>query len=346
MPTAAELLGQQGQLQAVLDAGVEALSVRQTVTFTLYTFLAVASDGFGFWIASSTQATVVGALHYSTDLLQDEDQTAAANQVILTAEAEVTEFNLTAPGQLWIGAWPVAGGAATLQVAFSSRGDYFGPANLWHYRGIAVLPVMAAQILASPADLPSGPIVSNSLPIWLAQGTTALPVYPSFLVPQNARAPYVVAHVEPDGTEAIQAFPDLTGWPAPPIPLNPTLYNLASQQLCRDRVRLTLYGLNNQAAQQFLYGLIEYSRDTDAFGFGSNPVIRDEKRTQREIMAIAQKKTITLSVSYYQGAANVAARRMIVQAFVTTNPGSVLGPLRSDSGLPILSDSGQPISIV
>lgn len=318
MVSVTEASAQASQLRAAVYSGVDTLQNRQPITFVLHTSLAVSQDATLFWVPCGTTITVTGALHYSTDLLQDEDQTAASNQVILTSESEITEFNLTAPGQMWIGTWQVAQGQATLQIAFSRRGDYFGPAGLWHYSGIAVLPPMSAQILQSPADLPSGPIVSNSLPLWLAQNSFA-PVYPSFLVPQNVVPPYVVAHVEPAATDALQSFPLLTGWPSPmPRPLPTTLYEMTSHQLCRDRVRLTLYGFNNQKAQQFLYSLIDYSRDTDNFGFMSNPTVRDEKRTQREITAIAQKKVIDLTVSYYQSAADVVARRLIVEAFVTT----------------------------
>lgn len=318
MVSVANALGQQSQMRAALDAGVDAIDNRQSVTFTLYTSLAVAQDGFLFWVPTAQTVTVRGALHYSSDLLQAEDETVAENHVILTAEQEITEFNLTAPGQMWIASWPVAQGDATLKVAFSSRADYFGPADLWHYRGIAVLPPMSAQIIASAADLPSGPIVSNSLPFWLAQNSLA-PVYPSFLVPQNVVPPYISAHIEPSATEALQAFPLYTGWPSPmPSPLPTQLYQLTANQLCRDRVRLTFYGFNAQMAQQFLASLIDYSVNTGNFGFMSNPCIRDEKRTQREIMTLAQKKTIDLTVSYYQTAADAVARRLIVEALVTT----------------------------
>ncbi len=39
----------------------------------------------------------------------------------------------------------------------------------------------------------------------------------------------------------------------------------------RDKVRLTLYGLNNQQAIQFFQSLIDYSLNTDAFGFMNSP---------------------------------------------------------------------------
>lgn len=343
MPTAAEALGVQGALKSALDAAVDTLSLRQTVQFELYRKVVVSEDLTVFWVATGTTMTVDGSLHYATDRLQDEDQTIAANQVILTAEAEIEEFNITSPNFMWIGSWPVALGdtdlqlsqngqllqvdtagdplvvsesGASLLVAFSRRGDYFGPADLWHYSGFAVYPALSAQIISSAADLPAGPIVSNSLPIWLTQNSFA-PVYPSFLVPDNVVPPYVVAHIEPSQTNAIQSFPHFV-WPGTEqgnTGASP-LYSLASSQLMSDRVRLTLYGFNNAMAIQFYASLMEYSLNTDAFGFQNMPAIRDEKRTQVELSAIAQKKTIEIIASYYQSTADAIARRLILSAMI------------------------------
>ncbi len=157
--------------------------------------------------------------------------------------------------------------------------------------------------------------MSNSLPIWLAQNS-ASPVYPSFLVPPNVVPPYITAHVEPDATMALQGFPRYI-WPGEPTP--PTaLQSMASQQLARDKVRLTLYGFNNQSAIQYFASLIEYSLATDDFGFCNSPVIKDDKRTQREIIALAMKKTIEIDASYYQSTSDAIARRMILSAIVDT----------------------------
>jgi hypothetical protein len=191
-------------------------------------------------------------------------------------------------------------------------------AGLWHYRGFAVYPALASQLVESAADLPVGPIVSNSLPIWLAQNAMA-PVYPSFLVPDNVVPPYITAHIEPSQTVALQGFPEFI-WPgvteggSDPSPL----HDLPSSQLMRDTVRLTMYGFNNQQAIQFYASLIDYSLNTDEFGFCNSPAIRDEKRTQVEIAALAMKKTLEIQASYYQGTADAIARRLILSASVTT----------------------------
>src|ERR1700761_2634074 len=215
MPTGTEGLGAQSQLQAVLDAGVEQIAASQTVTFTLYNRVALAPDSSVFWVATSTTMTATGSLHLVTDRAQDEDQTIGANHVIFTSEVEVSAFNALAPDTMWIGKWTSENGNV-LQVVFGQRGGYFTQANLWHYSGFAVFPAMSAQIVANEGDLPTGPIVSNSLPIWLSQNTFA-PVYPSFLVPDNIVPPYVVAHVEPGATDSLGGFP-MDTWPGDTIP--------------------------------------------------------------------------------------------------------------------------------
>lgn len=337
MVSVAEASGQQSSLQAVLDTGVEILSNRQTVTFTLYNRVALSNDGTVFWVKSATTLTVSGSLHYSADRLQEEDQTIAANHVILTAEQQITEFNLIAPGQMYIGSWPVAGGSETIEIAFGQRADYYGPANLWHYSGFAVYPALQAQIVASSADVPTGPIVSNSLPIWLAfpawlaantqfgfLPASAPAFYPSFLVPDNIVPPYVSVHIDPSATEAVQQFPvtpytgQFQNFLFGTTSFGQTIFNSAGYQLARDRVRLTLYGLSNQTVQQLYNSIIAYSEMTALFGFANAPIIRDEKRIQREIAAVAQKKTIDILANYNQGAAIVCAQQVILNALDPT----------------------------
>ncbi len=103
--------GQHGQLQAALEHGVNAIATRQVVTFTKYTALAVSQDDYLFWVAGAEILQVLGSLHYSTEMRQDEDQTAGENMVIFTSEQEITEFNTIDPGTLWIATWPLSDGA-------------------------------------------------------------------------------------------------------------------------------------------------------------------------------------------------------------------------------------------
>ncbi|NBI44975.1 hypothetical protein [Burkholderia sp. ISTR5] len=304
-----------GDLAAALQTGLEQISRQQSVTFQQYTKSTLPTDGYVFWVATGTAQQFKGSLHILTDRRQDEDQTIAANKMIFTAEEEISQLNAISPGSMWVGTWQTDD--ATLQVAFAETGSNYQQAGLWHYRGFAVYPALASQLVESAADLPVEPIVSNSLPIWLSvAGLAGAPIYPSFLVPDNVQPPYVTAHIEPVETVALQSFPTYQwhGTPSPPTALQP----MASTQLMRDSVRLTLYGFTNQKAIQFYSALIDYSMNTDNFGFCNSPAIRDEKRTQVEIAAIAMKKTLTILASYYQGTADAIARRLILSASITT----------------------------
>jgi hypothetical protein len=300
------------QLAAALAAGVDDISSNQTVSFQQYTKYTFSEDGYVFWVATGVAQSFAGSLHILSDRKQDEDQTIAANQIVFTAEEEVSQLNAISPGTIWIGSWTV--NDTVLQVAFSSTGLNYQQAGLWHYRGFAVYPALASQLVNSSADLPIGPIVSNSLPIWLEQNSIA-PVYPSFLVPDNIVPPYVTAHIDPNTTIALQSFPifDWSGRANPNTDPSP-LYELPSWQLMRDTVRLTLYGFTNQQAIQFFASLMDYSVDTDSFGFCNSPAIVDDKRTQVEIAALAMKKVITIQASYYQATADAIARRLILSA--------------------------------
>lgn len=319
MPGVEEALGGQSQIENTLDAGIEQISAKQQVQFQKYTKFVLQQDGFVFWVATGQKMVATGSLHYATDRFQDEDQTIGANQVLLTSETEITEFNAVEPLSMWIGSWPLSDEQPALQVAFAQRGNYFQEADIWHYSGFAVYPVLQSQIINSPTDLPAGPIVSNSLPIWLAQNQMA-PVYPSFLVPDNITPPYIVAHIEPEQTDTLAAAPYIGPWPGDVVPNSGAspLHQLGVTVLARDYVKLVLYGFNNQMAWTFCAGLYEISQNDPTFpGFANSPLPRDEKRTQVELATIAQKKAIYIVANYYQSAADAVARRLILSAMVS-----------------------------
>jgi hypothetical protein len=75
-----------------------------------------------------------------------------------------------------------------------------------------------------------------------------------------------------------------------------------------------MYGANNAAAQDFqdFVGQFTLSNPT-LIGLMSNPVIRDEKRGQVELNALAQKKTVEFTVNYYQSRVRNVARQLIEQ---------------------------------
>jgi hypothetical protein len=315
VPTAAEASGTQSQIQAALDAGLESLSAEEVVQFQLYTKWVLEADGTVFWVASRETTTVKGSLHYSTDRRQDETETIGANSVILSSESEITQFNVVAPLSMWIGSWPIPD-SPPLQVAFSARGNYYVEANVHHYSGYAVFPALKIQVVNSAADLPSGPIVSNSLPIWLSYDAFA-PVYSSFLVPDNAAPPYVVAHIEE--SIALAAAPVVGPWPGVTVPDGgpAPFHQLAASILARDRVKLTLVGFSNSLAWQYRQYLEEASVNDQLFGLANTPIPNDKKRTQVEIAALAQEKEMLVLANYNQGAMDAVARRLLLSASAT-----------------------------
>ena len=364
MVSVAEIAKQQSALNSAMRQGLEAIDRDEIITFNSYTKYVLPLDGYVFWVKNGASICVKGSFHYAIEEQQNETETVALNRVIFTSEQEVQEFDAIAPTTIWIGtlgdASDIAGDPIPelyeltqfpVMFAFSGRKNYYKQAEIYHYIGTAILPAMSSQIINSAADLPTDPIVTNSLPIWLAQNSFA-PVYPSFLVPNNVEPPYIVAHIDPEGTETIQQFPDYTAGfvtnpnpppaliPGVPIPIGTDssdaigsfviggsspgytpLYQQPATQLMTDHVRLTLVGFNNQTAQQFYNSLLQYSLNTDMFGFQNSPAIRDEKRTQVEVSILQQRKRIDIVASYFQSAANVVAMRLITEATAAlTNP--------------------------
>jgi hypothetical protein len=307
MPSIAESMNSQDQLADTLAAGVNTLSLNQQITFTQYTQQIVSPDASVFWVATGITTTAQGSLHYATHQEQNEDETIDINRIIFTSLSQVDSFNTIAPGVLWIGTFN------GIQFSFNTRGSFYQQANLYHYEGNAVYPALASQLVNSAADLPVGPIVSNSLPIWLSQNSMA-PVYASYLVPANVVPPYIVAHIDPDLTE-VPSFP-IYAWPGATRANSGAspLHDLPSSQLALDRVRLTLYGFTNAMAIQYFASLVDYSLNTDNFGFRNSPAIKDHKRTQSELNVIAMKKTIDIEAWYFQSTADAIARRLILSA--------------------------------
>ena len=110
-------------------------------------------------------------------------------------------------------------------------------------------------------------------------------------------------HIVPEETASFQAAPIFDA-------------TLGQQALCHDRVRVTLYGLNNSQAMMFLAAVLQYSYDYNAIGMMNMPAIRDDKRTAPEFNVISQRKTIEFEVDIYQNVARDIARQMISAVIV------------------------------
>lgn len=338
MPTVDEALANQSPLAADLKAGLDAISANQTVRFTRYVRLVLPLDGYVFWVKAdllsasallnasplnvwapnqaqriavpATYLDAAGSLHYSTETKQEEAQTYGLNRVVFTSKTEIQDLNEIASNELYIGQ------IDAVRFAFSARGSFYRQAGLYHYVGMAIYPDMGPQIVdAIDGFDASNVIVSNSLPIWLGLNGYAsvegfanpLTLYPSFLVPANLAPPFGGVHIAPETTRAIAGAPLIgaTG---------------SHSQLVQERVKITLFGLRNFNAMDFVDAVNAFSLETDLIGIMNQPTIRDEKRTQAELGTIAMKKSIEYDVNYYQGTARNVARTLIAQAFVAVTP--------------------------
>lgn len=326
------------QMAGVLQAGLRTLDENQRILFTKYIRMVLPVDGTTFWVRADLASNAAlanvtrmnssypnqpkvnvtpkrfwadGSIHYMTATNQNEDDASTLNRVVFTAENEVEDLNEVSPLVMYIGEWQ------GLKFSFSRRENFYQQAGLHHYAGDAVFSVMKTQIIDNIGQISNRQIVSNSLPIWLSLlnpyvpaiglGGLNYPIYPSYLVDQNIRPPYVAVHIPPESTDAIAAAP---------------LFDRFSSQdqLVRERVRVTLYGFDNVSALDFINYVVQYCYYSEVMGVSNSPVPRDEKRTQVELGVLAQKKTVEFEVNYYQRATRDIARQLILSAFATVTP--------------------------
>jgi hypothetical protein len=307
--------GNQSQISGALRDGLAALDLGQTVTFQQYSRTVLPLDGYVFW-SPTVQLTANGSLHYAQDQVQDETETYGMAAVTFTSEIPVAEFGQVGTNAIFVGS---LGG---FRYAFSQQQGFYSQAGLWHYFGHSIAPAMASQLLDSPGVIDTAqPVVSNSLPLWLALnnytptygvggGAFSNPLtptnynilYPAFLSAPDIVPPYGTVHIE--STRALQSVPYLDA-------------NRSHVQLVADRVRVTLYGLQNNAALDFLDCVMQYTTDTENFGLMNTPVVSDGHRHQVELGALAMQKVIDFEVSYYQVRAAQVARQLILSAVPT-----------------------------
>lgn len=304
--------GGASQLAGGLHDALAIASQFQEITFTRYERWVLPLDGSIFWLPQ-LPLRVRGFLHHDETVQQNEDETAAPANITFTCAERIDQFESSPTNIIYVARH---GG---FRYAFSALHGRDWQAGLWHYTGSSILPAMATQLLDNPAVLdPGQAVVSNSLPAWLALNTYAPPavltdwfqssgitLYPSFLVPTNLPPPYGVVHIDAD-SRAVQASPYIDP-------------NTRSHWLSTvDRVRITLYGLQNDAANDFVDFVGQYATLTRAFGIMSPwPAICDGKRAQPELQSIAMQKIVTFTVNYNQTRIQTIAQQLIKQALAT-----------------------------
>lgn len=324
--------GDTALIHPALAAGIDVLGQTETVTFYPYCRTVLPLDGFVFWLradlltaqqlavhglTSPESVTVTGSLHYSSVGSQMEDETIVVRSVDFTAESPVAAFGAIAPDVMYVATWATSLG--DFRFCFSRRSSYYQQAKIFHYVGDAIYPAFAAQLIDDISEFDQRRVISNSLPLWLSMMVSIppgiwvsppnIPFYPAYLVPDNLLPAYGVVSVPENGTRALASAPvwDNRG---------------SGSQLCVDRATVTLYGLRNDDAWDFRDYVLQYALVTGAFGIMNIPTIRDDRRRQVEIVALAQKKYIEFEVCYTQHRARDVARQMIQQALVSFAKGS------------------------
>jgi hypothetical protein len=336
-------------MKAVLDQGLTTLSQNQKVTFRKYVRLVLPLDGFVFWVNASLvsqqalynatlfnttaynategaaptgelEVTVEGSLHHNATNQQLEQESFSINRVVFTTLNEIQDLNAVTSNVIYIGEFDFQAepewltenpSARRIRFAFSNQGYFYKAAGLFHYQGDAIYPVMETQIIDSLAGFDGRSlVVSNSLPAWLSLGgnppvwatpRTLFPLFPSYAVPDNLLPPYASVHIDPDQTQAIGSAPVIG-------------QDSSHTQLAQDTVRITLYGLRNDDALDFMDAVNDFSVNAGLIGIMNVPTIRDQKRTQVELGILAIEKTAEFQVSYYQSRVNQYARQIIKEA--------------------------------
>ena len=164
MPDVNEAVGAKTELGSDLAAGTTALSSQQEVTFRKYVKLVLPLDGYVFWVRADLVSrgavlnamrvngtplndpaklneladviTPLGSLHYATDAKQEVDATYSVNRVVFTSLTRVNDLDDVGPNVIFIGEFDGE------KFAFSSRKSFYRQADLYHYVGDAVYPIM------------------------------------------------------------------------------------------------------------------------------------------------------------------------------------------------------------
>jgi len=305
MPRLDEIAENTGShLSSVLQSAVETISSSQQITFRLYVRKVLPLDGFVYWVNAAilteeeqkktglpVTRQISGSLHRQVVAEQSEAASGAINNVIFTPLEQAENLNTVDPDTVYFGEYD------GVQFAFSRMESRYTQAGIFHYRGTAILPTMRTQIIEKAEDISDEQILSNSIPIWLSLNRFAT-VYPSFLSPSNLRPPYIVADVRT--TTPLQSAPH---------------YDVRCQHVS-DEVRLTLFGLTNGQALQFVDYVVQTALEDEAFGITNIPVVMDGKRSQVELGVLARQKFVDFDINYYQSTALDVSHQLIKKAIV------------------------------
>lgn len=317
MSAATEAMGPgNSSMAAALSAGLDTIDQKASVAFVLYVKQVLPLDGFVFWLKADQLTTppanmplvltIEGSLHHATVNTQSEDENFSTQRIIFTAKDPVSNLSKMAPDTLYMA--EVEG----YKYAFSARSNWYKQADLYHYSGDAVYPALADMVIDDIAELDlTNRVVSNSMPIWLMFMQTRLPafantwpLYPSYLLPDNSVPPYAAVDIDTRMTKAIGAG---------------RAYDKDGNrfQLVTDTVEISFYGVRNDQILDWVDAVVQYGLDnSQTFGVMNSPVVGDVKRTQVEISTIAQKKTVTFQVCYYQTRLEAVALTYILEAYV------------------------------
>jgi hypothetical protein len=287
----------------VLAQGLETLSNHYYVTFTRYVKQILPLDGFIFWVRASLldgqvapfTVSYPGSLHVGINAEMRVDQAISVNQVIFTSPVEiVTDFNTEGGDTLWIGDFEGIRGA------FNMQGNYYKEANLYHYTGDAIYPIMSTQIIDDLGDLDlENAVVSNSAPLWIGLNQL-ISVYNAYLLPPNLKPPYAVINIK--DTQALT--------------ITPWRDNRSSRyQLTKDTIEVTLFGARNNMALDFIQYVQDYALNTESIGIMNAPIAKDLQLPQSEINAMAMAKKIDFEINYYQTRIDDLDRKLILSAF-------------------------------
>lgn len=259
-------------------------------------------------VSLPTDVLVMGSFHYNSEIEQREDRVVDSNTVVFTSLSEIQPFNQVGPNHMYIGHY------RELTFAFSSRGRLYEQADLYHYVGKAMRSIHATQIIDDVNNFNPALVVSSSLPIWLNMPnyvppyptfTCNIPLYPSYLVEDNLPPPFGSVHIDDTVTLVMGTAYGAT---------------MSSSQLCREKVRIHLYGCNHDMAGDFLSFVEQYSQDWMTLGLSDTPAIYDRKSPNEEFRTLSQYKTVEFNINYLQSEAKNQARQFIEHVKVQFYP--------------------------